>query len=318
MMYYDRRIGSELVELLAAEGPLSWILSYVRSTANTRFDFRREDGARKHGALQLYVGRTSPLEIVSKAGGRVRIDAHDVYREISPELFGTYDPLEWERVAPALRQHLDAVESRYSSQLTEGEAITHTGLTRCYSLDFSRGDRLVTVDSEVVVGFRGDERYRTGTAHRRALAEAAREAANLSKSDGLPRKLDTIGVLPLGDVALVEVKAEGGDLMRAAKQAAVHVFNFQALMAQDDYDLSRMLNGMIDQKAEIGALPSSAYRVCRSPRLVPVVAAPDADPDWANRWLDQTAAYLERTHLLRGIRFWRLSGDGVVEEEFSP
>ena len=95
------------------------------------------------------------------------------------------------------------------------------------------------VDSEVRVGFRGAG-GRSGTALRTEHELSLRRAVALG-SGSVPRKLDAIGVLDTGEVALVEVKTRGGDIRRALQQAAAHVFTFRALVAADADALNRSI-----------------------------------------------------------------------------
>lgn len=319
MMYYDRRLSPELLALLDPDGPLGWLVEWVRSEPIARIDFRREDGERPLGGVQVYMGRTSPLEVLGRSRGRVKLTAHDEYKKMTPAIFGSRPVADLGDLEHALRDHLDACRTRASSSFTEGEAVAHNGMMRSYGLNATHDDPLLAVDSEIVIGFRADDNYNNGTAHKRACTARLRAEVGLPARAQLPRKLDTIGVLPDGNVALVEVKDENGDILRAVHQAAVHVHRFRALATQAGYDLAANINGMIEQKVSVGLLPAGlSHRVRDDLRLVPVVAAPDGDADWKDRWWGKTRTFVEASPLLRGLRFWRLTPTGEVVEEYIP
>lgn len=71
MLYYDRRLTEELLSLLFNGGPLSWLVAHSRADPQTRIEFRRADGERRLGSIQLYRGRTNPVEVLGLAKGQV-------------------------------------------------------------------------------------------------------------------------------------------------------------------------------------------------------------------------------------------------------
>lgn len=319
MMYYDRRVDERVLGLLAHDGPLGWLLDVVRGDDIVRVDFRREDGDRKWGAIQVYMGRTSPLEVVGRSRGRVKLSAHKEYVAVTPSIFASVSVAKLLSMRTALRGHLRECRSRATHSFVEGEAVSHTGMVRRYGMFFRRGDPLLAVDSEAVIGFRADDSYSTGTAQKEVYLSALRREVPLPEKSQLPRKLDVVGVLPGGDVALVEVKDAKGDILRAVHQAAVHVHRFRALMAQEHYSLGEVINGMVEQKIGVGLLSGDVdLNVRREPKLVPIVAAPETERRWSSTWWERTREFIESTDLLEGIRFWKLSETGAIEDEFEP
>lgn len=79
MMYYDRTISDDLLDAAKPGGALGWLVPWVCSDPETRIDFRREDGQRKHGGLQVYVDQTRPIEFLGRGGGKVRLTAGKAY-----------------------------------------------------------------------------------------------------------------------------------------------------------------------------------------------------------------------------------------------
>ena len=71
-----------------------------------------------------------------------------------------------------------------------------------YGHSWRADDPLVLLDSEAQIGF--SSRLRRGTAD-----AAIRRRLQLRDSESIPRKLDALGVLPTGNLAVVEVKDTG-------------------------------------------------------------------------------------------------------------
>ena len=93
MLYYDRQLPPKLASLLLSGQPLSWLVELVRAEPSLRMEFRRADSERRWGSIQIYQGRTSPLELLGQATSLVKLAADPVYRKQSPKLFtGPLDP----------------------------------------------------------------------------------------------------------------------------------------------------------------------------------------------------------------------------------
>ena len=326
MMYYDRRLEDHVCDLLATGEPLDWLVGFVKSNENHRLDFRRADGGRHHGSLQLYVGRTSPLEVIgTRAPDKFKLTANARYRKCSPKLFSAppnvvVSRAQLRQLEKDLRDHIQKVTNPKTSahqatlkSFTKGEAVSHMGMMRSYGLFHSVADPLIAVDSEIEIGFRKDKNgpYKNGTEHKNQDKLDLKKAIPSLKRNH--KKLDTLAVLPDGDVALVEVKDEGGDILCALQQAAVHMHRFQALMRTPGFSLHTIVEGIIDQKVRAGLLPPHAIGVLsEAPTLIPVVAAPDkSNRGWVNKWLTPEAKlFIAHTPLLKNLRFWRLSPKG--------
>ena len=98
----------------------------------------------------------------------------------------------------------------------------------------------------------------------------------------MPWKLDALGVLPSGDLSLVEVKGVDGSIDRAIVQIAAPHVRYSRLMAQSP--LRDALQRMIDQKIATGLMPRDCPALAVAPRIVPYIAAPDRSDVWAARW----------------------------------
>jgi hypothetical protein len=318
MRYYNRFLGPELMALVAPGGPLAWMLPLVIQDKNARLDFRREDHTRNHGGLQIYYGRTSPLEVLGRQRARTKFTANDKYMEMTPDLFGSHRTEDLPRLEPLIRQHLSECRERASSSFTQGEAVQHNGMMRRYGLHFRPDDPIQAVDSEAVIGFRASGPYPNGTAHKRAHKRRILNEVGLPARDIKHNKLDVLGVLRSGDVALVEVKEELGDIRVAACQLAVHMFSFQVIQEREGYNLSRVFDGMLEQKRSLGLVPEHFRRAVDRPSLVPIIAAPDPRANWREQWTAAVSGVVARTPFLKGLRFWRLTEQGEVAEEHTP
>lgn len=182
---------------------------------------------------------------------------------------------------------------------------------RRYGLLHESEDALLAVDSEVRLAF-------NSKAEREKYEAEARQRLGLSPTARFPRKLDALGVLRDGDLALVEVKQEREGLVDAVTQTAAHMLRFSEL--RQEPTLSSVVNEMITQKASCGLLPSNVTLRAAPPlRLFPIIAAPDARTDWLERWREQVCPRLEGYHgLLDALRLWRVSEEGEILEEGRP
>jgi hypothetical protein len=313
-MYYDHRLPNDLIRLLEPNGPLSWLSELVRSPwghdERAHIQWRRDRGGRIDGGIQLYIGRTSPLEVVRKAGSRVQIRADKRYRDVAPTSFGPrIEITDLKSLSAALEAHVREVARNAARSFLDGEAVSHAGMMRRYGLGHQPGDPLLAVDSEIRVGFRS-------VPERTKFESVLRAQLQLPSTNALPRKLDTIGILTDGNAGIVEVKDEHGDLGRAIVQVAAHMFIIKSLVEQPGYDLVEVINGMADQKASVGLIRHGFGRLKDTPQLVPIVAAPESRTDWITNWLQATsAARSAHAGLLNDLRFWKLSPTGELLEE---
>lgn len=314
-MYYDRRIDDELACTLKPGGPLAWLMDHVRSpegrSRHAHLQFRRDRRNRPRGSIQLYWGRTSPLEFRLRRGRRVRLHADKTYREGNEKLFAEPVPVARLRMLEEelhvhLRRARDVLSDPRRQAFLKHEAICHAGLMWRHGHDWQPTDPVLVVDSEAQVGFaRRDVRDTADTEIRRLL--------ELSRSTTIPRKLDALGVLSTGDLALVEVKDATGDIERAVIQVAVHLVRFARLMAVGR--LREKVQKMIDQKVATGVIPRGCVRLGERSRIVPCVAAPDTSSDWPANWIkiiDNCSPNLVAR--LSGLRLIRLRDDGCIRD----
>ena len=285
-MYYDRRIAEALAQTIEPGGALCWLLDHVCSeegaARHAHIQFRRDRHDRRLGSIQLYWGRTSPLEFRLRRGNQVRLNADCTYRAESTELFANTVPInQLNQIEDELRSHLERIgyllkhSPKQRQSFLKREAVCHAGLMRRYGYGWRSGDPLVAIDSEAQIGYSSSDR-------RDAEEAEIREQLQLSRSEKIPRKLDALGVLPGGELALVKVKDERGDIDRAIIQASAHMVRYSHLMAPGN--ARDTIQAMIDQKTAVGLIPRGCPRLDGTPRIVPCIAAPADQPDWPSDW----------------------------------
>lgn len=320
-MYYDRRVDDALAETLKPGGPLAWLMDHVCSAEgrahHAHLQLRRaESGGRRHGSVQLYWGRTSPLEIQLRRNEHVRLSANRTYRNQSGRLFDHAIAIaDLDALKPQLSAHLDRAARVLSGPdkrrqaFQKGEATCHAGLMWRYGHRWRPGDPLVAVDSEARVGFESrDAQTDADTVLRGRLG--------LARGEALPKKLDTLGITSSGDLVLVEVKDAQGSIERAVKQVAAHVERFSRLL--DREGLRDVVQRMLDQKREAGLIPAGGPSLAPEPRIVPWIAAPDEDATWPAAWVRAIDRYRRPlSPYLNGLRLVRLSVDGSILQESS-
>jgi hypothetical protein len=305
-----------MLDLLRVSGPLAWLVPFVRTGLAPRLGAHlqfRGDG--KRGGIQVYFGRTSPLEISRGATGVIGFRAHAQYERLSPSLFRAQlvaDHLG--EIAGDLKAHLETASKSVNPTLVEGEAVPQAGMLRRYGLDCRSGDPFTAVDSEVRVAFNSQ-------VERDAFERQQRTDLVIGDREEIPKKLDVLGLLLDGNVGVIELKAEGEDMRRAAIQAAAHVYVFRAMLAQRGPGyVAAVVDGMLKQKAEVGLLGSAKPPPLQAtPSFVPVIAAPDAGPGWRDAWLRELAPVQTSVgDRLDALRLWRVSDHGEILEDVAP
>ena len=317
-VYYDRHVDDALISTIRHGGALSWLIGHVRSEQGRRrhahLQFRRDPKDRPCGSIQLYWGRTSPFEFRLRRGGRVRLTADPAYRDASKALFSHAIPLErLGALEGELRSHLDSVwellsndAARRRRAFVRNEAVCHAGMVRRYGHSWRAGDPMVAIDTEARIGSACHER-------RKADDAAVRRRLNLPCSESIPRKLDALGVLPTGDLALLEIKGARGSIKRAVIQVAVHALRFSQLMLNGS--LRNVIQTMVEQKVAAGLVPSGCPGLGTVPRIVPCIAAPHTSSNWSARWRASVAACNPETAgVLSELMLVRLHPDGRILE----
>lgn len=309
MMYYDRALPETVFGQVCSTDFFHRLFALVRSQWGedvvVHVEFRRNNDDRRWGSVKFYVGRSSLLEVIATAKGKLILSANDRYKGVAPGLFGPhFSSAGLDEIIADVEGYMRAVVGSVSTQFTEGEGRIHGGFVRRYGQGHQAHDPFVAADKEVVVGARGgafteELCTRFGKAH---------------------RELDSIGVLADGNIAVVELKKEKESVELAAYQAATHVLTFQRLIGdqrqrESDYEFGKIVNKLIEQKETAGLLPEHAFRARPGAVLVPVIAAPNKEPDWAKQWRSGLRQAVQKHNvLLDGLQLWKLSGTGEIEE----
>ena len=316
-MYYDRRVPADLLNLLLPSGALGWMVPWLSTpaaaSAGAHVQTRRDRQGRRLGGVQLYVGRTSPMEVRGRPGGRLQLHADRFYRAMAPALFATdFDAPSLARAGDALRAHAQNAATQTHRSFVDGEAVVHAGLMRHYGPLADADVPFVALDSEARVGF-------DSQADQDAYEAALPGVVGIPSHEALPRKLDLVGLARDGRVLLVEVKADPSGLARAAWQAAVHVARFRTLLKGHPTWITAVLGDLARDKARVGLLGRAVLGPFdASAALTPVIAAPDPRADWATAWRAEVAPVLAASRgILGGLRLWRLTSDGRVAEDIA-
>ncbi len=313
-MYYNRRVPPELLDLLLPGAPLGWLLPWLRgevaTAAGAHVQTRRDRGDRRRGGLQLYLGRTSPLELRPTGSGGLRLHADPFYRAMSPDLFAArWDGAALEARAGELQSHVERAARETHREFLDGEAVVHAGMMRRYGPLAGEEAPWLALDSEARIGF-GSQ------AEQRSFEADLRARVGLPAREALPQKLDLVAVDRAGRVLLVEAKADASGLERAAWQAACHVARFTALREAEPGWVTEVLGGLAREKARVGLLGAArSPALADTAPLIPVLAAPDARPGWAEAWRREIARVRPVAgRWLDGLQLWRLGPEGEVLE----
>jgi len=295
-------------------GPLAWLVEDVRGEWGASWGAHLQTRAADNSAdrLQLYVGRESPLYVEVAKGG-FRVDVGDgknrperppfFKQAMSAGLLGSH--------GPAIKAWLDEAMAKLNPSFNDmPEPRAQVGMARRYGLNYQAGDPLLVLDTEAVVGFRGG-RDQKGSQERDALKR------NLEKKGiGWHKKLDVVGVLPSGRLALVEVKGAPKDLLKAVDQVLCYQALFERVRSSRGLS-GRELGSWMSQKRKAGLLPRARTPLPSDEPPVPVLAAPDAEADgWEARWKAIIApAMTKHAAALKDLRLLRLGPDGEILDQ---
>ena len=310
-MYYDRTPPDHTLATLRESAFFAKLREQAGSSwgeeALSHIELRSNANGPKNGWVQLYVGGTSVLELRANARGRFRLHAHPDYRRTVadfPRL--PLDHRSLDRLSEWLERYLHGVISAVDDRYRSGEHALHARLVRRYSA--APDGPLTPVDTEVIVGFSSDP-------DRRRFVEELRARMGASH-----RELDTLCVLPSGDIGLVELKRARDSIAVAARQAASHRLILGRLISESrkrnpGYQLADTVNRHIHHKRALGLLTGRSHEATPDARLIPIVATEDEGSGWAERWRDEIAAVRGRhPELLGALQLWRLDLEGRVLE----
>lgn len=317
-LYYDRTVDESLVSALRPGGVLEWLPAFLRdgrgNLARADLQLRRDRQRRRAGALQVYVGSTSILQIAAVPGPTPDKTAVSLsvgaktYRELWDDVLpmGDVELGTLDQHRSALQGYLERVAGAVTARWLDKESRVHAGLMRRYGLCAEPGGGLLALDREVVIGHVNDDARRF---NRSRLQEAGYENKGRVSSE-----LDVLVVLPGGEAGLVELKEGPKGIPDAAAQVLTYLDRFTALRAQEGGNGLVGARKLLAQKVSAGLLPSNlcAARFSGASAVRPVIAIPDVERGWPVRWLEALAAFERK---LPGLILWRLSDSGEVLDE---
>jgi hypothetical protein len=167
----------------------------VRAEPSALLELRKSHG--QLASAQLYVGRTSPLKLSLRAGGKLQLSADATYENLAPELFGSpWLPAELKQAE--ICELLDRARQRIHAAFVRGEAVAQTGLMRRYGLFGRERDPLIALDCEferlVKHGWTGEPLLR--------LAQAKLKTRLLAREPKLATPLAFVPVVAAPNVML--------------------------------------------------------------------------------------------------------------------
>lgn len=323
VQYYDRTVSPKLVDLLRPGEALAWLPDHLRKgTGNLSLadiQFRKDAKARKAGALQIYVGSTSVLEILAPANGsttgaprppregfKLTVGAQ-TYRKVWGDMpTGRLTADELRSAKSSIAAYLRRASEQVTARWLDKESKAHAGFMRRYGFCGDGEGPCLAVDREVVIGHSTDEVRKK---HREQLRKSGRENKGRVSSE-----LDALVVLQGGKIGLVELKAAPEGLPDAAAQVLTYLDRFRQLQG-----LRNGIHGVADllaQKLDAGLVPKTRGTEAFSgaATLRPVIAIPDEPARWMERWRSMIAK-TRREEELTDLLLWRLSPDGEILDE---
>lgn len=317
-LYYDRTVDESLLSLLRPGGALEWLPGFLRdrrgNLAKADLQLRRDRQRRRAGALQVYVGSTSILEIAAvpvPVPGETTVSLsvgakayRDLWDHELPRGRVRSDVLGQRR--NVLEGYLERVAGSVTPRWLDKESRVHAGFMRRYGLCGGPSSGFLALDREVVIGHIDDEVRRT---NRSRLQDDGYE-----NNGRISSELDVLVVLPGGEAGLVELKEGPKGLPDAAAQVLTYLDRFTALRAQEGGNGLCGARKLLDQKVGAGLLPTApcAGSFSGASRLRPIIAIPDVERGWPDRWIEVLEAFERKPP---GLTLWRLSDFGEVLEE---
>lgn len=322
-LYYDRTVSPKLVDVLRPGGALAWLPDHLREGTGrlslADIQFRKDAKARKAGALQVYVGSTSVLEILAPANGgangatkplregfKLTVGAQ-TYRKVWGDMpTGRLTADELRSARSSIAGYLRRASEQVTERWLDKESKAHSGFMRRYGL-CGNGEPCVAVDREVVIGHSTDEVRRK---NREQLRKSGRENKGRVSSE-----LDALVVLGGGKIGLVELKAAPEGLPDAAAQVLTYLDRFRQLQDHGGGTIHGVAD-LLAQKLDAGLVPKprGTKAFSGAAALRPVIAIPDEAGRWMERWRS-VIAKTGREAELADLVLWRLSPDGEILDE---
>jgi len=292
-VYYHRILRDDFARLFMEGGELRWMVDYVREYEDLDFQVRRNAQGQW---VSIYRGGNVITNILrTRTAGQVTLDAHQTYKDISPDLAGTR-PASTVKVDPMerIRQSLEDQDKKDSSHGNNKEGFYQNHLSRRYGVCGEADSEFVIVDREAVVGH-SDEMERQavlGTIQQEYL-ELKRKLLAYGKDGRYGRaaetdgnEVDFIAVDRQGNILLIELKrgsADESEIFFLPFQIGVYYEIWSSPGLQQE--LCNSIPAMIRQKQAMGLLPNKWEVPELSGRIIPVAVV--AEPVFGNPGLEK-------------------------------
>ena len=320
---FDRRVPQELADALGPDGPMHDLVEIIHgelgSTMGLDLRLRARPGHAPARAT-LYLGLTQVLHVHRVGPGRFKLEGQrgkGFAAGLDPALFDPSwaKPQSLARLAeswPAVMTYVHAAVQAAPDQYLSSEGLVQARLGR-------GGEDFATIDREVVISFPSQQLKDAALAQEVAGIRAAREQLALThrwaeKDKPFGDELDMLAVDREGRVLVVEVKhgSDTGGVGWTPAQVARYLRLCQLWVDATPWAPS-ILNGMLQQAAQIGLLADSGYQVADPLTLVPVIAIgqPIKNPTAVNERMrivhDALAAQGVQ---LAGLQIWSVDESG--------
>lgn len=325
---FDRRAPASLVKSLADGGPFHGLVERVRNSKSSEsldLQLRANPNHRDEGSATLYVGLTKALDLRVNSSGNFCIDPQTRFGDgerPAEQGWTTWQPLD--KLGPKSAAVMEWVESVIDNRPTA--KVDHEGAVQA-ALTAAEGQSFCVIDREAMPAFRDQatkDEVRSELRQRMVDPVLARigdpEKPWTRRTVSFGTKLDAIGLDDQGRVLIIEVKpgSETGPLGWTPLQVAVYLALFRMWSEADPDEALEVLQGMLDQRRQLGLLGSGEWSV-RSPlELIPVVAV--GRPVKNSRVADERmlvvhdAVSLVEPSLASALEVWLLSDVGDVAE----
>jgi hypothetical protein len=276
-LHYDRRVPPNFLAHFLPGGVAASLVEYARHAPYpVDLQMRHDPKTGAHHAT-LYVGLTDVLTVKAHAKGLV-LKPHKV---ISGGGFALPMTLQSPTALDALKDQWRAVEN-YLDRVIPLAAAKHAskeGVVQAAASTFL-SDRQVMVDREVAVHFRDDK------VKKKLMGEITRPILDVVQSvSGIPGQrpdsfggeCDLLGVDKSGRLLAVEIKpADVGSIRWAAAQATVYAEILRRWVIAGDLPTraDEVLNGMLNQRGQLGLGALKRPALGPTLQVVPVVALP--------------------------------------------
>lgn len=273
-MYYNRTLIPEYEIMLKKNGALRWLFDFVKDREDLDFLTGRRN---KHNWISVYRGLAKLLKITFPYGKYMKVDAHETYKSMQPNLYGKKD------LNDVLKNNiLDLIskikdEKKLHSNYDNHEEGFHQNiLSRRYGICGMPDDDFVIIDKEVVIGHEDtSEKNNILDSIKQNYFDVLKRLDNREfgiklDTKKLGNELDFLGLDKDGNILIIEYK-------HGTSTKGIYLSPFQIGVYYDIFnrlsktDLIDTVYEMLDQKQRIGLINTAWKRPSAIKDIVPVL-----------------------------------------------